>query len=210
MRNRGWTLLVNLVLGAWIVLGPAPSTALDCLSPSYTVRQGKNPLDDIDPRDLVAGEYQDLQHLFQWMDGDWVGTGRVITCAGPEDGIRAETRTHRVTARLANAARGRFTLAVHTYDTDERSAADQRTDFFLNERRLATDDLSGSDIELLTAAAGELAFVKKSRIKGAGVFTAHEWLVRLKKVGDSELEVESVFSVNGRLTTASLWRLRRN
>lgn len=211
MRNCGWKLLSNLVLSVWMVLGPArPSTALDCLSPSYTVRQGKNPLDDIEPRDLAPGEHRNLEQLFQWMGGDWGGTGRVTTCVGPEDGIREETRTYRVAARGANAARGRFTLEAHTYDAEARTGSDLRYDFFLNERRLATDDLSGSDVELLAATARELAFVKKSRVRGAGVSTAHEWLVRLQKVGDTDLEVESVFFVNGRLTSASLWRLTRN
>jgi hypothetical protein len=204
-------LRLKLVVSVWVVLGSAlPSSALDCLSPSYTVRQGKNPLDDIDPRDLAPGEHQSLQQLFQWMGGDWVGTGQVVTCAGPEDAIREEITTYRVAARGANAARGQFTFEAHTYDADARTGSDQRFDFFLSERRLATADLSGSDIELLIATAGELAFVKKSRIKGAGIFTAHEWLVRLQKVGESNLEVENVFFVNGRFTSASRWRLLRN
>jgi hypothetical protein len=82
-------------------------------------------------------------------------------------------------------------------------------DFYLNERRLATADISVSDIEIVNVSATELTFIKKTRIKGADLFTAHEWVVSLRKISDTSLEVENVFSANGRLTSTSMLRLER-
>ena len=64
-------------------------------------------------------------------------------------------------------------------------------------------------MEIVNASATELIFIKKARIKGAGLFTAHEWVLSLRKLSDTSLEVEDVFYVNGRLTSMSVWRLER-
>jgi hypothetical protein len=69
--------------------------------------------------------------------------------------------------------------------------------------------LSVSDIEIVNASASELTYVRKARIKGVGLFTAHEWVSSLRKVSDTSLEVQDVFYVNGRLTSMSYWRLER-
>ena len=61
----------------------------------------------------------------------------------------------------------------------------------------------------MNASATELTYVKKARIKGAGLFTAHEWGAGIRKVSDTSLEVKDVFYVNGRLTSMSIWRLER-
>jgi hypothetical protein len=92
---------------------------------------------------------------------------------------------------------------------EERTKADQTYDLYLNEHRLASSDLSVSDIEIVNASATGLIYVKKARIKGAGLFTAHEWVASIRKVSDTSLEVKDVFYVNGRLTSMSMWRLER-
>ena len=74
---------------------------------------------------------------------------------------------------------------------------------------MANSDLSVSDIEIVNASATELIFVKKARIKGAGLFTSQEWVVSIRKASDTSLEVETEFSVNGRLTSTSFWHLER-
>lgn len=210
MPNNGCKLGMLIVLNLWLLGGlAAPAPALECLSPSYTVRQGKNYLDDVTPRELLSGEYESLKQLFQWMDGDWVGDGYTVRCAGPEDGIRKETESYTVTSRGKNRSHGQFTLESHMNDPAGRTKADQTHDLYLNEQRLATSDLSVSDIEMVHASATKLTFVKKARIKGAGLFTAHEWVVSLRKISDTSLEVEEVFYANGRLTSMSVWRLER-
>jgi hypothetical protein len=199
-----------IALNLWLLVGlAAPTPALECLSPSYTVRQGRNYLDDVTPRELLSGEYESLRQLFQWMDGDWVGDGHTVRCAGPEDRISKETESYTVTSRGQNRSQGQFTLESHIDSREGRTRTDQTHDLYLNEHRLASSDLSVSDIEIVNASATELIFVKKARIKGAGLFTAHEWVVSLRRVSDTSLEVQDVFYVNGRLTSMSSWRLER-
>lgn len=96
MRNNGCKLGMMIALNLWLLVGlAAPTPALECLSPSCTVRQGKNYLDDVIPRELLSGEYESLKQLFQWMDGDWVGDGHTVRCAGPDDGIRERPKATR-------------------------------------------------------------------------------------------------------------------
>ena len=210
MPYNGCKIWRMIALNLWLLVGlAAPTPALECLSPSYTVRQGRNYLDDVTPRELLSGEYESLKQLFQWMDGDWVGDGHTVKCAGPEDRIRKETESYTVTSRGKNRSQGQFTLESHINNQEGRTRTDQTYDLYLNEHRLASSDLSVSDIEIVNAAATELIFVKKARIKGAGLFTAHEWVVSLRKVSDTSLEVQDVFYVNGRLTSMSIWRLER-
>jgi len=210
MPNNGCKWGVLIALNLWLLGGlAAPTPALECLSPSYTVRQGKNYLDDVTPRELLSGEYESLKQLFQWLDGDWVGDGHTVRCAGPEDGIREETENYTVTSRGKNRSHGQFTLESHMNNPEGRTKADQTHDFYLNEQRLATSDLSVSDMEIVYASATKLTFVKKARIKGAGLFTSDEWVVSIRKASDMSMEVETEFSVNGRLTSTSFWHLER-
>ncbi len=211
MPNNGCKLGTTIALNLWLLAGlAAPTLALECLSPSYTVRQGKNYLDDVTPRELLPGEYEMLKQLFMWMDGDWAGDGHTVRCAGPEDGIRKETESYTIASRGRNRSHGRFTLESHIDNPEQRTKADRTYDLYLNEQRLASSDVSVSDIEIVNASAAELVFVKKARIKGAGLFTAHEWIVGLRKVSETSLEAQEIFYVNGRLISTSLWRLERN
>jgi hypothetical protein len=74
---------------------------------------------------------------------------------------------------------------------------------------LATSDISVSDIEIVNVSAAELTFIKKARVRRADLLTAHEWVVSLRRISDTSMEVESVFSANGRLTSTSMLRLER-
>jgi len=199
-----------IALNLWLLVGlAAPTPALECLSPSYSVRQGKNYLEDVTPRELLSGEYEMLKQLFMWMDGDWAGDGHTVRCAGPEDGIRKETESYTIASRGRNHSHGQFTLESHIDNPEQRTKADRTYDLYLNEQRLASSDVSVSDIEIVNASAAELVFVKKARIKGAGLFTSHEWVVSIRKASDTSMEIETDFSVNGRLTSTSIWHLER-
>ena len=210
MPYNGCKLGMMIALNLWLLVGlAAPTPALECLSPSYSVRQGKNYLEDVTPRELLSGEYESLKQLFMWMDGDWVGDGHTVKCAGPEDRIRKETESYTVNSRGTNRSHGQFTFESHINNQEGRTRTDQTYDLYLNEHRLASSDLSVSDIEIVNASATVLTFVKKARIKGAGLFTSHEWVVSIRKASDTSMEVETEFSVNGRLTSTSIWHLER-
>jgi len=210
MLNNGCKLGTMIALTLWVLVCLSlPTFAFECLSPSYTVRQGKNYMDDVTPRELVSGEYESLKQLFQWLEGDWVGKGHTVRCAGPEDGIRKETESYMIASRGENRSHGQFSLESHINNQEGGTRTDLTYDLFLNERRLATSDLSISDIDIVDASATMLIFVKKARIKGAGLFTSHEWVVSIRKASDTSMEVETEFSVNGRLTSASFWHLER-
>jgi hypothetical protein len=210
MLNNGCKLGIMIALTPWmLVCLSLPTFAFECLSPSYTVRQGKNYMDDVTPRELVSGEYESLTQLFQWMEGDWVGEGHTVRCAGPEDRIRKETESYMIASRGKNRSDGQFSLESHINNQEGGTRTDLTYDLFLNERRLATSDLSISDIEMVNVSATLLIFVKKARIKGAGLFTSHEWVVSIRKASDTSMEVETEFSVNGRLTSTSFWHLER-
>ena len=210
MLNNECKLGTMIALNLWLLVCLTPPTlAIECLSPSYTVRQGKNYTDDVTPRELASGEYESLKQLFQRIEGDWVGKGQTVKCAGPEDRIRQETESYTVSTRGTYRSQGQFTLENHIYSQQERTTTDQTYDFYLNERRLATADISVSDIEIVNISSTELTFIKKARIKGAGLFTAHEWVVSIRKISETSLEVENVFAANGRLTSTSILQLER-
>jgi hypothetical protein len=210
MPNNGCKPGTMIALTLWmLVCLSLPAFAFECLSPSYSVRQGKNYMDDVTPRELVSGEYESLKQLLHWMEGDWVGNGQTVLCTGPEDRIRQETESYMIESRGENRSNGQFSLESHINNQAQGTKTDLTYDLFLNERRLATSDLSISDIDLLTASATVLTFVKKARIKGAGLFTSHEWVVGIRKASDTSMEVETEFSVNGRLTSTSSWHLER-
>jgi hypothetical protein len=210
MLNNGCKRGAMIALTLWmLVCSGRPTFAFECLGPSYTVRQGRNYMDDVTPRELVSGEYESLKQLFQWMEGDWVGKGHTVRCAGPEDGIRKEAESYVIASRGKNRSHGQFSLESNIHNQEAGTRTDLTHDFFLNERRLATSDLSISDIDMLNASATVLAYVKKARIKGAGLFTSHEWVVSIRKASDTSMEIETEFSVNGRLTSTSIWHLER-
>lgn len=61
MLNNECKLGTMIAPNLWMLVCLTPPTlAIECLSPSYTVRQGKNYTDDVTPRELASGEYESL------------------------------------------------------------------------------------------------------------------------------------------------------
>jgi hypothetical protein len=65
-----------------------PLSVSDCFSPSYSIKQGRGVNEAIIPRDLMEGEYQNLQKLFQSLEGNWKGNALVLVCEGTQDNVR--------------------------------------------------------------------------------------------------------------------------
>lgn len=184
--------------------------AAECLSPSYSVQKGRNYLEGVESRNLMGHEYQDLKELFQGLIGSWTGSGLAVRCEGPEEAIRKEIENYTINSTIKYDSYGQFALESKLYCPEKRTGTNEAIRLYLNDRRLATDDISISDIELISASRDELTFVTKNRARGdGGVFMGREWMISIRKIAAASLVVENTLFVNGRYTASTVWELDR-
>lgn len=211
-QHKSGFILIEVLSFLFLVGTALPADAVECLSPSYSVQKGRDFLVDVEPRNLIGNEYQDLKELFQGLSGDWTGSGQSVSCLGPVDEIRKETENYTVTSKGKTDSEGQFTLESALYFPEKRTKQNETFRLFLGQERLATrPDTQLSDIELVSVSQDELTFVKKNRAKAEGfAFVGQEVLISLKKSGVASFVVENSLFVNGRLTAFSAWQLERN
>jgi hypothetical protein len=213
MLKYGAGLILTEVLLILFSFGIAlPVFALECLSPSYSVQKGRDYLSDVELRELMGNEYQDLKDLFQGLNGDWAGSGQMVSCEGPEDAIRKDTETYTIHSQGKTDSGGQFTLESTLYYPEKKTKQHDALHLFLGKDRLTTrPDVQAADIELVSASQNELTFVKKNRARGdGGGFIGQESVISIKKTAAASLVVENLFFVNGRLKAFSTWQLERN
>jgi hypothetical protein len=173
-----------------------PLPASGCFSPSYSIQQGRGVNEAIIPRDLLEGEYRDLQRLFQSLEGNWEGNALVLVCEGTQDKVRKVVDNYSVKSEGMMYSTGQFVLKTTLH-------------LYLDPKKLTSEpNISVADIELTSVSSDELAYVEKRQNKsGGGALLMRETATTIKKTGEASFSLKRVLYFNGRLTTISTWHL---
>jgi len=184
-------------------------SAPECFSPSYSIQKGRGVFETVIPRDFMEGEYQDLQKLFQGLDGVWSGNARVLGCPETPDERREQIDNYTIKSKGTMQSTGQFVLESDMYSMEKRHTVNKILRLYLSEEKLAKQpNIKVADIELISVSSNELVYVEKGQTKsGSGARIGHEIVTTIKKSGEASFTLERVFYVNGRLISKSIWHL---
>jgi hypothetical protein len=185
--------------------------ASGCFSPSYSIQQGRGVNEVVIPKDLMEGEYQDLQKLFQGLDGVWSGNARVFGCPETPDERREQIDNYSIKSKGTMQSTGQFVLESDMYSMEKRHTEHKILRLYLSEEKLAKQpNIKVADIELISVSSNELVYVEKGQSRsGSGALLVREIVTTIKKSGEASFTLERVFYVNGRLISKSIWHLER-
>jgi hypothetical protein len=183
--------------------------ASECFSPSYSIQKGRGVFEAVIPRDLMEGEYQDLQKLFQGLDGNWSGNALVLGCNETPDEGREQIDNYSIKSKGTMQSTGQFVLESSMYSVEKRHTEHKLLRLYLNEEKLAKQpNIKVADIELISVSSNELVYVEKGQTKsGSEARIGREIVTTIKKSGEASFTLERVFYVNGRLISKSIWHL---
>ena len=161
--------------------------ATECFSPSYSVLQGRHPYEVVRPRDLMEGEYQDLQKLFQGLDGFWAGNARKLNCTEMPDERREKIDNFSIKSEGKFLSRGQFVLVSELYSQELRTTHNEILRLFLSKEKLVSDPgLVDADIELIAVSSNGVIYVKKNQYRsGSGARGDREVVTTIKKTGEA-------------------------
>ena len=186
-----------------------PLSASECFRPSYSIRQGKGVHEAIIPRDLMEGEYQDLQKLFQSLDGNWEGNALVLVCEGTQDKVRKVVDNYSVKSEGKMHSTGQFALKTTLYFQEKKRTHHENLRLYLDPKKLTSEaNISVADIELISVSSDGLVYVEKRQNRsGSGASEMRETVTTFKKAGEASFLLERTLYFNGRLITISTWHL---
>jgi hypothetical protein len=186
-----------------------PLSASECFRPSYSIRQGKGVHEAIIPRDLMEGEYQDLQKLFQSLDGNWEGNALVLVCEGTQDKVRQVVENYSVKSEGKMHSTGQFALKTTLYSQEKKGTHHENLRLYLDPKKLTSEpNISVADIELISVSSDKLTYVEKRQNRsGSGASEMRETVTTFKKAGEASFLLERILYFNGRLITISTWHL---
>jgi hypothetical protein len=115
-----------------------PLSASECLSPSYSIQQGRGVNEAIIPRDLMEGEYQDLQKLFQSLEGNWEGNARVLVCEGYQDKDRKVVDEYSVKSEGKIHSTGQFDLKATLHSQEKKATHHENLQLYLDPKKLTS------------------------------------------------------------------------
>jgi len=186
-----------------------PLFSSECFSPSYSVQQGRGVNEAIIPRDFNGGEYQNLQKLFQSLEGNWEGNASVLVCEETEDDVRKVVDNYSVKSLCKMSSTGQFDLKATLHSQKKNETRDESLCLYLDPQKLALEpNISIGDIELISVSSDELAYVEKTQNRSeSGGSEMHEKVTTLKKTGEASFSLERILYYNGRLITISTWHL---
>ena len=125
-----------------------PLPASECFSPSYSIQQGRGVNEAIIPRDLMEGEYQDLQELFQSLEGNWEGNALVLVCEGTQDKVRKVVDEYSVKSEGKIPTTGQFDLKATLYSQEKKGTHHENLRLYLDSKKLTSEpNISIADIE---------------------------------------------------------------
>ena len=184
-------------------------SASECLSPSYSIQQGRDVNEAIIPRDLMEGEYQELQKLFQSLDGDWEGNALVLVCEGTQDKVRKVVDEYSVKSEGKMPSTGQFVLKTTLHSQEKNETHLENLQLYLDPKKLASEPNSPvADIELISVSSDELAYVEKGQKRsGSEASLMRETVDTIKKTGEASFSLERILYLNGRLITINTWHL---
>jgi hypothetical protein len=175
-----------------------------CFSPSYSVQQGRHENEVFRPRDLMEGEYQDLQKLFQGLDGFWAGNARMLTCTETQDERREKIDNFSIKSEGKFLSRGQFVLKSDLYSRELTASHNELLRLYLNEEKLTKQpDIKVAEIELISVSSDELVYV----YKGHTTINVYEVVTTIKKTGEASFSLERATYVFGRLLKKDIWHL---
>jgi len=186
-----------------------PLPASECFSPSYSIQQGMGVNEAIIPRDLMEGEYQDLQKLFQSLDGNWEGNALVLVCEGTQDKVHKVVDEYSVKSEGKMPTTERFELKATLKSHGKKGTHRENLQLYLDPKKLTSEpNISDPDIELISVSSDELAYVEKRQNRsGSGALLMRETVTIIKKTGETSFSLKRIFYHNGRLITVSTWHL---
>jgi len=186
---------------------PLPTS--ECFSPSYSIQQGRGVNEAIIPRDLMEGEYRDLQKLFQSLGGNWEGNALVLVCEGTQDKVRKVVDNYSVKSEGKMHSTGQFVLKTTLYSQKKKATHHENLHLYLDPKKLTSEpNISDPDIELTSVSSDELAYVEKIQNRsGSGALLMRETATTIKKTGEASFLLERILYLNGRLVTISTWHL---
>jgi len=184
-------------------------SASECFSPSYSIQQGRGVNEAIIPRDLMEGEYRDLQGLFQSLEGNWEGNALVLVCEGTQDKVRKVVDNYSVKSEGMMYSTGQFVLKTTLHSQEKKGTHHENLHLYLDPKKLTSEpNISVADIELISVSSDELAYVEKRQNRsGSGALLMRETVTTIKKTGEASFSLKRILYFNGRLTTISTWHL---
>jgi len=184
-------------------------SASECFSPSYSIQQGRGVNEAIIPRDLMEGEYRDLQELFQSLEGNWEGNALVLVCEGTQDKVRKVFDDYSIKSEGKMPSTGQFVLKTTLYSQEKKGTHQENHRLYLDFKKLTTEpNISVADIELISVSSDELAYVEKRQNRsGSGASEMRETVTTFKKAGEASFSLKRTLYFNGRLITISTWHL---
>ena len=186
-----------------------PLFASGCFSPSYSVQQGRGVNEAIIPRDFAKGEYQNLQKLFQSLEGNWEGNASVIVCEETQDKVRKVVDNYLIKSEGKMSSTGQFDIKATLHSQKKNETRDESLYLYLDPKKLALEpNISIGDIELISVSSNELAYVEKTQNRSeSGGSEMHEKVTTIKKTGEESFTLERILYYNGRLIKISTWHL---
>ena len=183
----------------------------DCFSPPPSVQQGRGKFEDIVPRNLEEGEFQNLKQLFHGLEGDWKGSAEVLVCEGSENDIRKQIDNYAVTSELKMNTSGRFVIKSTLSSRKKRNKHHVDLHLYLSKEKLSSEaNAAVADIELILVSNDELVYVKKARSRsGGGAALIRETITAIKKSGESSFIFEQLVYLQGMLKSISTWHLEK-
>jgi hypothetical protein len=184
-------------------------SASECFSPSYSIQQGRGVNEAIIPRDLMEGEYQDLQKLFQGLKGNWEGNAFVLVCEGTQDEVHKVFDDYSVKSEGKLLSTGQFDLKSTLHSQERKETHNENLHLYLDPKKLTSEpNISVANIELISVSSDELAYVEKRQNRsGSGTFLMGETATTIKKTGEASFSLKKILYFNGRLTTINTWHL---
>lgn len=182
-----------------------------CLSPSPSIRAGKDPYGAIAPRELTPAEQEGLARLFKSLAGDWQGTVDTFFCSSTVDPADEEREHKTARAKVEVDHYGNLALWADLFSPEKRSASYETLRLYLNNRRLRIDhDTAAGDVELQTVTHQTLAFFYR-RVAPSGAFggsARREYFFTLQAEGN-RFSFEQKIYVQGKLSSGYICRLER-
>lgn len=188
----------------------SPVQAVECFSPSPSVKNNIDVYEEIHTRDLTKTEYDELSQLFDEMRGGWTGKAVDVTCRGDEDHPREEKTDFTVEADIDTDMSKAFVLDLNLHSDAKRQSTHEKLSYFLSQKRLGITKASrAGDIELINVAPNFLVYMRKiNRRTRAGGSVALEFVKSLA-VYDHGLMMEDLRYSNGVLESKRTMSLNR-
>jgi len=157
----------------------------------------------------MEGEYQNLQKLFQSLEGNWEGNALVLVCEGTQDEVRKVVDNYSVKSEGKLHSTGQFDLKTTLHSQKKKATHQENLRLYFDPKKLTSDpNISVADIELISVASGDLVYVEKRQNRsGSGALLMRETVTTIKKTGETSFSLKRILYHSGRLTTISTYHL---